>query len=312
VNTSARDDISTYVDAVRAALSDLPLATRDELLEDLPEHLAEVQAEGSGSLVDRLGSPEAYAAELRGTTELADPGEPGDRYADLRETLLRRLHAADAWIGPVIGYERASEFLALLRPAWWVLRGYLVAMVVAYLLNGGGQSMGLVPRVSGSEFVAVLLLGGGVVGSIWLGRRSVRRPLTFWPRYALYAGSALLALVAIVGFVAADSNFRGSGYTTVDYGGGGGNPYENIQDVFVYDQQGRLVNGARLFDQDGQPIQLGSGYCYDDSTGESRHTQNMGYPYCPDKAPFTEPSASTAPSPSVAPSARPRPSTSSR
>jgi uncharacterized membrane protein len=59
VNTTARDDLSTYVEAVRTALGDLPPATRDELLEDLPEHLAEVQAEGTGSLVDRLGSPEA-------------------------------------------------------------------------------------------------------------------------------------------------------------------------------------------------------------------------------------------------------------
>jgi hypothetical protein len=56
VNTTARDDISTYVEAVRAALADLPSATRDELLEDLPEHLAEVQAEDTGSLVDRLGT----------------------------------------------------------------------------------------------------------------------------------------------------------------------------------------------------------------------------------------------------------------
>jgi hypothetical protein len=321
VNTTARDDISTYVETVRAALADLPSATRDELLEDLPEHLAEVQAEDTGSLVDRLGTPEAYAAELRATAGLTRTGESEDRYAEVRANLLRRMRAADAWLGPLLGYERASEFLLLLRPAWWVLRGYLAAMVVARALDDSGQPIGLLPRIGGSELVAVLLLAAAVLGSVWLGRRASRRPWSFWPRYAFVAGSALLVLVAIVGFAAADSDVRGSGYATVDYGNNGG-PYENVQDVFVYDREGRLVNGARLFDQDGQPIQLGNAYCVDESTGESKHTQNMGYPYCPENAPFTEPSASAAPGPSasgLAPSAtasppstsaRPRPSSS--
>ena len=123
MNTTARDDVSAYVEAVRAALADLPAATRDELLEDLPEHLAEVQDEDTGSLADRLGTPEAYAAELRATADLAAPDEPEDRYAEWRDTVLSRLRAADTWIGPSIGYERASEFFILLRPAWWVLRG---------------------------------------------------------------------------------------------------------------------------------------------------------------------------------------------
>ena len=38
-------EISGYVERVRAALADLPPEVRDELTEDLPEHLAEVQAE---------------------------------------------------------------------------------------------------------------------------------------------------------------------------------------------------------------------------------------------------------------------------
>ena len=58
------DEITAYVEAVRAALSGLPDAIRDELLEDLPEHLAEVAADDVGSLTDRLGPPSVYAAEL--------------------------------------------------------------------------------------------------------------------------------------------------------------------------------------------------------------------------------------------------------
>ncbi|MGV9767766.1 HAAS signaling domain-containing protein, partial [Micromonospora tulbaghiae] len=63
--TVTGQEITDYVDRVRAALADLPPGVRDELTEELPEHLAEVAAEGEGTLVDRLGTPEAYAAELR-------------------------------------------------------------------------------------------------------------------------------------------------------------------------------------------------------------------------------------------------------
>jgi hypothetical protein len=40
------------------------------------------------------GKLEAYAAELCATAGLADPAEPEDRYADLRDTALRKLRAA--------------------------------------------------------------------------------------------------------------------------------------------------------------------------------------------------------------------------
>jgi hypothetical protein len=117
----------------------------------------------------------------------------------------------------------------------------------------------------------------------------------------------VLVLVAIGGFLNADGDARGQSYSSVDYGGG--NPYGGVQDVFVYDQGGELVNGARLFDQDGQPIQLGNPYCTDETSGEYTHTRNMGYPYCPQNAPFRMPSASVAPSESVTPSSTPSGST---
>jgi hypothetical protein len=327
VSTTAQDEIARYVEAVRAALADLPEATRDELLEDLPEHLAEVKADSAGSLTDRLGTPEAYASELRTTAGFVggfpDPPPRPDRWAEFRDPALRQLHQLDIKVGPLFGYARASEFLVLLRPAWWVLRGYLAAMVVAWALDDSGQPHGLLPRIGGSEVVAGLLLLGGVLGSIWLGRRS-SRGLKEWPRYALYAGSVVLVLVAIGGFLNADSDARGANYSDVNYGGGG-DPHSGVQDVFVYDQNGRLVPGARLFDQDGQPIRLGIPSCYSDVDGDSTDApRNQGYPYCPSSAPFQTapnaaaptPSESVAPTPtptttvtpSPAPSVRPNPS----
>ena len=54
-------EIDYYYERVAAALADLPQEARDELLEDLPAHFAEVLAEQGGPLVERLGPP----ADLR-------------------------------------------------------------------------------------------------------------------------------------------------------------------------------------------------------------------------------------------------------
>jgi hypothetical protein len=89
------------------------------------------------------------------------------------------------------------------------------------------------------------------------------------------------------------------------YSNDGGSPFDHVNDVFVYDQQGRLVPDARLFDQEGNPIQLGEAWCNDPNTGEVNHTRSMGYPYCPDAAPFTSPNLSPDLSPSESPTESP-------
>ena len=302
MNSTTTDEISTYVEAVRAALADLPEATREELLEDLPEHLAEIRAEDTVTLTDRLGTPEAYASELRAAAGFVggfpDPPQSGRvPLSEVRDNALLLLGRADLKIGPLIGYARASEFLVLLRPAWWVLRGYLVAMALAYLLDESSGGLGLLPRIGGSDLLALLLLAVCIGGSIVLGRRGTE--LTKWPRYGLYSATTFLVIFALVGFSTADSSVRDPGYS--DVGSYQSNPLSEINDVFVYDAQGRLVEDARLFDQNGQPIQLGGGWCDDPNTGESWHSRNLGYPYCPESAPFA------SPSPSVTPSADPVP-----
>lgn len=288
-------EIARYVEQVRRALADLPPRVRDELLEDLPEHLAEVAAEADGPLADRLGPPEAYAAELRGAVGTDPPA--GGRNLDQRIAAAvgaarGRLRAVDARVGPLIGYARASEYLRLLRPAWWVLRGYLVAMLITVATTG--SSFGLLPRLGGSTLAAVLLLTATVVGSVWLGRRSDR----FGPRSRLVLhGSALvLAIFAFFAFVDLDSGARSEPFT---YQPAYGDPYSTIQDVYVYDSQGRLVEGARLFDQNGQPIQLGYPWCDQDQQFPGEATRRT-YPYCPEAAPFR-----FGPAPRPAPSAAP-------
>jgi hypothetical protein len=59
------DAVARYAAAVRAAVADLGDEERAQLLDDLEAHLQEVAAESGTPLTERLGPPEAYAAELR-------------------------------------------------------------------------------------------------------------------------------------------------------------------------------------------------------------------------------------------------------
>ncbi|GIE28812.1 hypothetical protein Ait01nite_018570 [Actinoplanes italicus] len=314
MNLTAQDEIAVYVEGVRQALAGLPATVRDELLEDLPEHLAEVLAEGGGSLHERLGPPDAYAAELSASAGfvLGTPIEPpGDQSriaataARHRARIDRALRRADERVGPVLGYPRASEFLTLLRPAWWVLRGYLAAMAVAFMLHDHSSPLGLLPRAGGDDFTAVFLLTLGILGSIWLGRRG--QPAARWPRRLFRFGTAFLVIFAVVGFFEVDSAAqRDSYYDQVSYTPGPGNPYSDIRDVYVYDGQGRLQVGVQLYDQNGQPIRLGEAICWD-AHGNEVPIANPGYPYCPVQAPFqsAEPTAAPSGEPSGAPSGEP-------
>lgn len=62
--------VRVYLARVRSALADLPESEVEEILEDVRPHLAEMEAElGENAkvdtLIERLGTPESYAAELR-------------------------------------------------------------------------------------------------------------------------------------------------------------------------------------------------------------------------------------------------------
>ncbi|MEU5938317.1 hypothetical protein ABZ807_03860 [Micromonospora sp. NPDC047548] len=281
--TVTGQEITDYVDRVRAALADLPPEVREELTEDLPEHLAEVAAEDGGSLVERLGEPEVYAAELRAA---AGAGGPSDGRRGLEQRIgsfvgrVRvRLSGLDTRLGPPLGYASASEFLRLLRPAWWVLRGYLAALLLTVLT---GEPLALIPQLGGNALVGLVLLVGSVLASIWLGRHA--DGLGRWPRYLLRAGTLVLVVFALAALMQVDVRARWIG----DYGYDPisvRNPYDEVQDVYVYDSEGRLVENARLFDQNGTPIRLGWPSCTDPALPDVNPVQR-GYPYCPEQAPF--------------------------
>jgi hypothetical protein len=71
---------AAYVDAVRSALADLPADDLAEIVDDVRDHVEQVAAErgedpSPAQLEERLGTPAAYAAELRSAAGY--PPRPG-------------------------------------------------------------------------------------------------------------------------------------------------------------------------------------------------------------------------------------------
>jgi hypothetical protein len=293
-------EIDYYLERVAAALADLSPEVRDDLMEDLPAHFAEVLEEQGGSLIDRLGPPAAYAAELRAAAGVeAAPGARSGRPGGIDLVKLRaRLRTADERAGSVIGYERSTDFLRLLRPAWWVARGVAVVVLIF--------ALDIIPTDRIDDPVGWVLMAVAVVVSVRLGA-------TGRPRMHRFVGYAITA-VAVIGVLVIAANLDGIAYR---FSGDSQtyvpayNQYSGVVDVYPVDENGRPLQNITLYDQNGNPISLGDGWrCYSGQGPEPRQTPT--YPLCPlgraiaSEAPSASsspsPSGSQSPSPSVSPS----------
>jgi hypothetical protein len=243
-----------YLAAVEHELADLPAEDRGALLEDLALHLDALTAEDDDRPVAvRLGPPAAYAADLRSAAGL--PAR-GSSVAPATRGLRERLDGVLGAVAPATGEVR--RLLAELRPAWWVLRGYLLVLVPC-LVERDGISDFPVPAPLGSHAVGALLVVGAIAGSVALGRRRLRRPL------AVLVGALGIALV-LSSIVVADP----AGLSR-DAAGGvplsatdqalGEYPlvsrYGPVTDVLPYAADGTPLDGVLLYDQDGRPLQVG-------------------------------------------------------
>jgi len=274
---SRAGEIARYVEEVQEALRDLPAEERDELLEDLPAHLSEVADEDPTPLRDRLGEPATYAAELRAALDLAATSSRRRRTARWSgwwKGLGQRLGRLDQRVGPIFGYQRISELGRLLVPAWWVLRGYLAAMLVVAILDDrvpAAGELGLLPRLGGSTLAGWVILAGFGAGSVGLARRGPR--LSRWPRLAALAVSVYLLFFGAM--TLADLDEHRWDAVTGDAGSRSGDLY----DVPV-DSDGRRLLDVTLIDQDDNPIDIGWDYCgaeFERVPGEA-----VPYPRCPE------------------------------
>ena len=237
------DDVRAYVGAVRAWLGDLPPEEVEDLTAGMEADLAERAAESGGTLGALLGEPEAYAAELRSAAGLPPRWVPVGAAAP-DPGALRSLRASIRASGD--DAVRRFPWLRDLRPSWWLARGAVAGWVVAV----GARHVELAP--------AARRCGRCPSGSVGAPRPAgCRRGAAG----SLAAGNAL----AIVLLLPADGGaprrravttrrrvpaFAPAGLSTNG---------ESVQNLYAYDAAGNRLEDVRLFDQNGQPVQVWPG-----------------------------------------------------
>lgn len=256
--TARSAEVTTYLQRVDAALADLPADERGDLLDELATHLDELATEGDMALEARLGTPEAYAAELRSSAGLP-PRAGSGRAARWQSVLLR-------WdeLRRRPSTRAVADFLRTLRPAWWVVRAWVVlALLTWYAQPHWWSSLVVVPDV-GPDGVSLALLVAAVIASVQLGRRG--RPTS---RTGVVAVAGL-NLAAAVGFWpvllmmneavhTGALNYPGYNVEYVPVAPEQGLYANGVQvwNVYPYDADGTMLHDVRLYDQDGNPLSLG-------------------------------------------------------
>ena len=258
---STDPEAETYLAAVRAELVDLPDEERGELLEDLALHLAElVTDEGEETLRQRLGDPTTYAADLRAAAGL--PPAAGGAASDVpgrRDGGSARLLTAVLERSRTIWHHRwmaeARAFIPQLRPAWWVVRGYLtVALPALWTVNRSDDVP--VPSVGGNQIIGGIVVLAAIVLSVRLGSATDR--LAPPARRLIAAANIALGLAAAILALQLESRLS-YGYP-VYRGSAAFNAYEltsrhgPVTNIYPYSRDGQPLEDVLLFDQDGRPL----------------------------------------------------------
>ena len=262
------DTVAAYVREVRAELADLPSEDVDDLTGGMEADLTELAAECGGDVAGRLGSAKLYAAELRSAAGLPEPViGPGPRSRPLGEAVTHvrasftRLTERHPWLWSM------TAFLVTLRPAWWLLRGYLAAWTVGGIL---GIDQGIRPRgLTGTLMALMAIVVSVQLGRGWLRHMAMTRPL-------LVLGNTFAVVVmfiaATAGVASGEVNYsmETSPPPGVSLNG------QQVGNIYAYDSDGNRITGVRLFDQVGRP--LDGDQSYTDASGSQIGLDVNGHP----------------------------------
>ncbi|MFI6096671.1 DUF1700 domain-containing protein [Lentzea sp. NPDC051213] len=292
MNTQALG-VEYYLAGMRAALDDLPANEVAEIMEDVEAHVAELSTElgENETLEQRLGTPEQYAQELRqaagypprterlpvttkkklltrpraaawglgGATALtlllgpAALSEPAvllvpavilvlslalvhDRGAAQAEIMdLPETHRIKKWLTLEEGTpaERALTYLKSLQTAWWLVRAGLLGLGAVLL--------------AGRDILGFLCVAAIAVVSVFAGPRAKIDRRWLW--FSLPASALAVGLLVQVIDVTADQlayNTSRSSYPQPIV--------QNHENIYAYDENGKLLTNVLLYDQDGNPI----------------------------------------------------------
>lgn len=237
-----------YLERVAAGLADLSEDDREEVIQDLRAHLAEVD---ESEVEVALGSPSEFVAEFRASAGLDEkPGKArwwsyANAHARLVE-LCERLAELSRWQS--------------WRPVWIWMRGWLVVSTIAVLSGGTAFHPFPIPAIEESLAIGLLLVGTATFASLWLdrGRTEVRSVFSI-----LFNTLAVVLLaVSLASAAALSRNYLvDEPYLPDQLVAPDGVPISNI---YAYDLDGNPVE-VLLFDQDGRPIRSLPGWVYEEA-----------------------------------------------
>jgi hypothetical protein len=172
-------------------------------------------------------------------------------------------------------YRELRSFLPQLQPAWWVLRGYLVALMLGAASSSYPHALSPLPRMWDSRLLGLLVTLGSIVASVAWSRVT---PARRGGLRALTVAGNIAVVVAALTFVD-----NGPGYQQVRYVDKQQEPgfppvvrgpYGNILNIYPYAADGTPLSGVLLYDQAGNPIpgvvmdEYSVLHGYRDSTGQ--------------------------------------------
>jgi len=240
-------EVEEYLAAVRATLSDLPPAERDDLLAEVESSLREA-ADDTGSIGARLGSPEEFATELRAAAGLHE-SRAATSHATIKETIER-------FVPRVAAARRVALELA---PVWWAARGYVVVVGIAALAQSGWSTRyPVVPRFGNAEIGAAAILLASVA-SVVVGLR-MRHAGGGSYRTVVAANALCVALAIPVVDHLGNSALQSTAYIatpTAYVQPGLVNNGAPVLNIYPYSLDGKLLHDVLLYDSAGKAIDIG-------------------------------------------------------
>jgi hypothetical protein len=249
MTTAVSTSKAEYLERVASGLADLAVDDREEVLQDLKAHLAELDEK---EVEAALGSPDEFVAEFRASAGLDEVVRKVRRWSLTR--VRTRLEEASRRLAEVTRWQTW-------RPLWIWTRGWLLLSTIAVFSGGTAFERFPVPTVGHSTIIGLGSLFLATSFSVWLDQRKapVRQVGSF-----LY--SSVVVLLLLGSFLSARDVGQtypldeGAFYTDQLIGPEG----ETISNIYAYDLDGDPVE-VLLFDQDGRPLRSLPSWVYSEA-----------------------------------------------
>ena len=153
MQTATKPLVDDYLGRLEAELADLPPARREELIDEIEDHIADAEASYGReptqaellTLLDRLGDPAEIAAEARERLDVAPPPPPQPRKRDWLEVVALVMLLPGSLFLPLLGWiiaivlvwmsdvwDRRDKWVATLLPPGGLFTTLYVALAVDF------------------------------------------------------------------------------------------------------------------------------------------------------------------------------------